>query len=192
MDATLIPNQTTKFSLDMDLADFELLISEKSIIDKIAEVSVELDRDFQGNEITIVMIMKGAICLVADLIRHIKSPCSIDFIHCSSYGQNGTERGELSFFGMDRIDVKNKHVLLVDDIFDSGVTLSESVKRLKEQGPKSIKSLVLLTKNVPHKTDYRPDYTLFPIENRFVVGYGLDYKELYRGLPGVYAMVIEE
>lgn len=191
MDATLIPNQT-KFSVDMNLPDFELLISEQSIINKIAEVAAELDRDFHGHEVTIVMIMKGAICLVADLIRHIQNPCSIDFIHCSSYGKNGTERGELSFFGMDRIDVKGKHVLLVDDIFDSGVTLSEAAKRLKEQNPKSLKSLVLLTKNVPHKTDYRPDYTLFPIENRFVVGYGLDYKELYRGLPGVYAMIIEE
>ncbi|MBI2742493.1 MAG: hypoxanthine phosphoribosyltransferase [Chlamydiales bacterium] len=189
MDATLLCRQI-KF-LDMNLSHLELLISEQNIVEKISEVAAQLDADFNGREVTIVMIMKGAICLVADLIRHLHSPCSLEFIQTSSYGQKGTERGALSFFGLEKVNVAGKHVLLVDDIFDSGVTLSEAVKRLKEQNPETIKSLVLLSKNVPHKTDYRPDYALFEIENRFVVGYGLDYKEYYRGLPGVYAMVME-
>ena len=185
MDATLPLNP-----LDMDLTQLELLISEESILQKIEEAAAELDEIFGGDEFTIVMIMKGSICLVADLLRNIRSPCSLEFIQATSYGQKGVERGELSFFGLENIDVHQKNVLLVDDIFDSGVTLSEAMKHLTAQNPKSLKSLVLLSKKVPRKTDYLPDFALFEIEDRFVVGYGLDYKELYRGLPGVFAMKI--
>ncbi len=187
MDATLLSKKTSK----LNSAHLELLISERSIIDKITEVAEQLDAHFHDQELTIVMIMKGAICLVADLIRHLQIPCSLEFIQSSSYGQGGTKRSELFFFGLENIDVKDKHVLLVDDIFDSGATLSEAVKRLTLHQPKSLKSLVLLSKNVPHKTDYRPDYVLFDIEDRFVVGYGLDYKEHYRGLPGIYTLLVE-
>ncbi|MFI5334264.1 MAG: hypoxanthine phosphoribosyltransferase [Chlamydiales bacterium] len=172
-------------------AHLELLISEQTITRKIAQVAKSLDDEYKGQEITIVMIMKGALCLVADLIRHIQIPCSIEFIQASSYGAKGTKRGELSIFGLEKISLEKKHVLVVDDIFDSGATLSEVMSRVKEQQPKSIKSLVLLSKNVPRKTVCHPDYVLFEIEDRFVVGYGLDYKEHYRGLPGVYALMME-
>ena len=168
------------------------LISEDSIVAKIAAVARELDAHFQGKEITIVMIMKGAICLVADLIRHLSTAFSLEFIQASSYGKNGTSRGELLIFGLENIDLVDKHVLVIDDIFDSGVTLSEVMKRIELQKPASLRSLVLLAKKVPRKTDYRPDYVLFEIEDRFVVGYGLDYKERYRGLPGIYALLMEE
>lgn len=187
MDATLPFKKTRK----VNSAHLELLISEQTILDKITEVALELDKHFHGQELTIVMIMKGALCLVADLIRHLEIPCSIEFIQSSSYGQGGTKRGELFFSGLENINVKDKHVLLVDDIFDSGATLSEAVRLLELQQPKALRSLVLLSKMVPHKTDYRPDYVLFEIEDRFVVGYGLDYKEHYRGLPGVYALMVE-
>ena len=174
-----------------DSANLELLISEEAILTKISEIGKRLDADYKGKELTIVMIMKGAICLVADLIRHIHVPCSLEFIQGSSYGQRGTKRGELSVFGLEKINLAKKHVLIVDDIFDSGATLSEVMSRLKLQEPKSLRSLVLLSKKVPRKTDYVPDYVLFEIEDRFVVGYGLDYKERFRGLPGVYALMME-
>lgn len=160
-------------------------------MDKIAEIALKLESEYRGKELTIVMIMKGAICLVADLIRHLQIPCSIEFIQTSSYGQRGTKRGELAIFGLENIQLAKKHVLVLDDIFDSGATLTEVMKRLKAQEPKSIKSLVLLSKKVPRKTEYNPDYVLFEIEDRFVVGYGLDYKEHYRGLPGVYVLMME-
>jgi hypoxanthine phosphoribosyltransferase len=167
-------------------SDLKLLISEKQILDKIAHVAKSLDAHFEDTPLTIVMIMKGALCLVADLIRHLHMPCSLEFIQGCSYGQNGTERGALSLFGLEQIDISGKHVLVVDDIFDSGVTLSEVVRLLSLQNPLSIQSLVLLSKQVPKKTAYVPNYVLFTIEDLFVVGYGLDYKELYRGLPGIY------
>jgi hypoxanthine phosphoribosyltransferase len=172
-------------------AHLELLISEKSILAKITEIAKQLDQDYRGKELTVVMIMKGAICLVADLIRQLHVPCSLEFVQGSSYGKRGMARGKLSIFGIERINLAKKHVLIVDDIFDSGKTLSEVVTQLKKQEPKSLKSLVLLSKNVPRKTKYTPDYVLFEIEDRFVVGYGLDYKERYRGLPGVYALMME-
>ncbi len=172
-------------------AQLELLISEQSIISKISEIADKLNTEYRDKELTIVMIMKGAICLVADLIRHIQIPCSIEFIQASSYGARGAKRGELTIFGLENIQLAKKHVLVVDDIFDSGATLSEVMNRLKVQDPKSLKSLVLLSKKVPRKTEYNPDYVLFEIEDRFVVGYGLDYKEHYRGLPGVYALMME-
>jgi hypoxanthine phosphoribosyltransferase len=155
------------------------------------EIAVQLHADYSDQEITIVMIMKGAICLVADLIRLLHLPCSIEIIQCSSYGQKGAERGHLTLLGLEKLHLKDKNVLVIDDIFDSGVTLSTVVDHLQEKNPKSLKSLVLLSKNVPRKTAYVPDYVLFDIEDRFVVGFGLDYKEHYRGLPGVYALVLE-
>lgn len=183
-EATLIPSQNRG-------AQLELLISEQSILEKIAGVAKLINAEYRDNELTIVMIMKGAICLVADLIRHVRVPCSIEFIQTSSYGAKGTKRGELTISGLEKIVLEKKHVLVVDDIFDSGVTLSEVMSRIEGQNPKSLKSLVLLLKKVPHKTEYLPDYVLFEIEDRFVVGYGLDYKEHYRGLPGVYALMME-
>jgi len=169
----------------------ELLISDHAIHERIKEVCAQLDQDYADQEITVVMIMKGALCLVADLIRLIHLPCSIEVIQSSSYGERGVVRGGLTLSGIEKLTLQEKHVLLVDDIFDSGITLSTIAALLEEKSPKSLKSLVLLSKNVPHKTTYRPDYVLFEIEDRFVVGYGLDYKEYYRGLPGIYALSLE-
>ncbi len=164
----------------------ELLISADRIQSKINEIAQELDDEYQGEEITVVMVMKGALCLTADLIRALKTPCKIDYVKGSSYGQHGSSRGELKITGLDNLDLKDKHVLLVDDIFDSGETLTQIFAQIRDKEPKTLKSLVLLAKNVTRDTYYYPDYVLFEIENKFVIGYGLDYKELYRGLPGVF------
>ena len=166
--------------------NLELLISQDTIKSKIAEVAHVLDAEYKGEEITIVMVMKGAICIAADLIRELKSPCTIEYVKASSYGHLGSQRGELKIIGLDSLDLSSKNVLLVDDIFDSGETLTGILAKLQEKNPKSLKSLVLLAKNVERDVTYSPDYTLFEIENHFVIGYGLDYKEHYRGLPGIY------
>lgn len=167
----------------------ELLIGPEKISEKIAEVAAVIDQEYNGEELTVIMVMKGAVCVASDLIRQLKVPCTIEYMKASSYGKNGTHRGELKITGLDNVDLSSKHVLVVDDIFDTGNTMSAIVNRLKEANPKSLKSLVLLKKNVTHHTDYRPDYTLFEIEDRFVVGFGLDYKEYFRGLPGIYAFI---
>ena len=177
---------TKHLSLHPQGAPLHTLISSEEIQQKVAEVGKQIDRDYAGEELTIVMVMKGSICLVADLIRQIQIPCALECVRASSYGHRGTQRGELSLAGLEELDIQNKHVLVVDDIFDTGATLSRVVSLLKDKNPKSLKSLVLLNKKVERKIGYRPDYVLFDIDDHFVVGYGLDYKEYYRGLDGVY------
>jgi hypoxanthine phosphoribosyltransferase len=167
----------------------DLLISPEEISQKVSEVAAVLNEDYRGEELTVLVTLKGAICISADLIRHLNVPVQIEFIKASSYGQNGTERGVLTIHGIEKLDLTSRNILVVDDIFDTGHTMSGIIDQLREKNPKSLKSLVLLQKKVPRQITYRPDYTLFEIENRFVIGYGLDYKEYYRELPGIYAFV---
>lgn len=169
-----------------NMEQVELLISHEEIKSKVADVADAIDAQYQGEELVIVMVMKGALCIAADLIRELKTPCTIECIRASSYGQHGTMRGELTVFGLEDLDLSSKNVLVVDDIFDTGKTLLHVVTKIREKNPKSLRSLVLLKKNVKRDVAYHPDYILFNIENLFVVGYGLDHKEYYRGLPGVY------
>ncbi len=169
----------------------DLCISEEEIHRKLGDVARSLDLVYQGKELVIVMVMKGSICLVADLLRLLQVPCSIEWVQAKSYGARGASRGELSILGLEELPIQGKHVLLVDDIYDSGHTLNTIRLHLQEKRPESLKTLVLLSKQVPKENNYQPDYVLFPIEDRFVVGYGLDYKELYRGLSGIYALIFE-
>ncbi len=163
-----------------------LLISPQEIDLKIREVAAEINQEYAASELAIVMIMKGALCVTADLIRHLDIPFTIDFIQASSYGKNGDKRGELSIKGLDDLNLEGKDILVIDDIFDTGHTMRGVVAQLEHKNPKSIKTLVLLVKNVTRANPYLPDWWLFPIDNHFVIGYGLDYLELYRGLPGIY------
>lgn len=165
----------------------DLLIPPGDIEEKVQEVAQELNSEYQGKKLTVLAVMKGGIFLASDLMRHLTMPFTLECIKASSYGQNGTTRGELTITGIDKIDLTGKDVLVIDDIFDSGHTMSGIVSKLAARNPNSIKTIVLVMKDVPRTVNYRPDYTLFTIPNRFVVGYGLDYKEYFRGLPGVYA-----
>lgn len=165
----------------------DLLIPPGAIEEKVQEVAIELNREYQGKKLTVLAVMKGGIFLASDLMRHLTMPFTLECIKASSYGQNGTNRGELTITGLDKIDLTGKDVLVIDDIFDSGHTMSGIVSKLAARNPNSVKTIVLVMKDVARSVNYRPDYTLFTIPNRFVVGYGLDYKEYFRGLPGVYA-----
>lgn len=165
-----------------------LLISPEEIARKVKEAGCQIEREYAHKDLVIVMVLKGAICITADLIREIDLSFSIEYVQCASYGERGDRRGDLEIYGLDRLKVHNRDVLVVDDIFDSGHTLTTLFEEIEKLSPRTIKSLVLLTKRVERKTDFRPDYTLFSIENGFVVGYGLDYKEQYRGLRGIYVL----
>lgn len=169
--------------------DLELLISPEEISQKITQTAQEIDTQYQGEEIALIIVMKGGVCIGADLMRAIKTPFTLAYMKASSYGQNGTKSGELTITGLDGLNLEGKNLLVVDDIFDSGKTMSGVVEKLKAANPKSLRTVVLLSKNIPRQVTYKPDYELFTIEDRFVVGYGLDYKEHFRGLPGVYAFV---
>jgi hypoxanthine phosphoribosyltransferase len=167
----------------------ETLISAEQIETQIQKVAQSIDEQYHGQELAIVMVMKGALCVTADLIRHLNVSCTIDSVKASSYGQHGTTAGDLKIVGLESLDLEGKHVLVVDDIFDTGNTMVTLLTQIQKKNPKTLKSLVLLVKDVPRKTTYRPDFVLFDIPNRFVIGYGLDYKEYYRGLPGVFAFI---
>lgn len=130
----------------------------------------------------ILMVAKGAFILAADLIRHLHLPVCLEIM-----GHLGGAKEEAET-EMSALEMSGKHLLIVDTIFDTGESLAHLVAEIKKKRPASVKSLVLLSKQVPHHTSYRPDFVLFEIEDRFVVGYGLSYKEYYRGLPDIYAI----
>jgi hypoxanthine phosphoribosyltransferase len=169
--------------------DKQLVIAEETILKEIASLAQKIDDTYQGQEIVIVMILKGSICFVADLIRQIKTPFILETIQCKSYGMKGSSRGDLQIIGLDDLDLSHKHVLVVDDIFDSGVTMASVLDSIQKKHPQTLRSAVLLSKQIPRSVAIEPDYVVFPIDNIFVIGYGLDFKELYRGLRGIYKII---
>lgn len=183
LKAATLPAET------MDPTKLRPLIEKEEIAKKVRQTAAQIKSDYAGQDLVVIMVLKGSLCLVADLIREIDLPLDVQTVQCSSYGARGTQRGELQVIGADRLHIHNRDVLIVDDIFDSGHTMITLIDTLKELQPRTLKTCVLLYKNdVPKITDYRPDYVLFDIDNLFVVGYGLDFKERYRGLSGVYVL----
>lgn len=165
------------------------LITADAIASKITTAASQIDADYQDKDLVVLTVLKGSICLTSDLIRAITIPLDLQIIQCSSYGSNGTSRGALKIIGAEKLNITGRDVLIVDDIFDTGHTISALIAELQKLSPRSIKSCVLLNKqDVAKATTYVPEYVLFDIENRFVVGYGLDYKEQYRGLPAIYEL----
>ena len=137
-----------------------------------------------------IPIMKGAMCFAADLLREMNTDVILEPIRCSSYGMNGTKRGKLLISGVEKLDLKGKHVLIVDDIYESGNMFKILTESFYEKGAASVQSVLMLyRKNAKKVKDaILPNYYLFEIEDdRFVIGYGLDLREHYRGLNGVYA-----
>ena len=153
-----------------------ILVSEEALKAKVAELGAQISRDYEGRNLVLVSILKGSVVFMADLMRAVTIPCSIDFMVVSSYGgSNTTTSGDLS----------GKDVLIVEDILDTGVTLSKLVPMLKMRNPNSVKICTILDKPSRRKADIQPDYEGFQVPDEFVVGYGLDYDEKYRNLPYV-------
>ncbi len=144
----------------------------------------EIERDFRGREMVVVSLLSGTVMFLADLIRHLNLPLRLDFIGVSSYGL-GTESGELVFTKELRLDVRGRDVLLVDDILDTGKTMSRVLPKLRALKPRRIKTCVLLDKPSRRVEKIRADHVGFAIPDLFVVGYGLDFAERYRNLPFV-------
>lgn len=139
----------------------QLLISAAEIQKKIIEVAHLIDAEYTGEELTIVMVMKGAFCFTADLIRVLQVPTSIEYIQASSYGRLGVNRGELVIHGLENLEIAGKNVLIIDDIFDSGHTLSKIIDAVQSKQPKTLKTLVLLSKKIDRTVLYYPDHVLF-------------------------------
>jgi hypoxanthine phosphoribosyltransferase len=161
-----------------------VLITDEQLARRIRSMARQIEKDFTGKEMVIVSLLNGTVMFLADLIRNISLPLRLDFMGVSSYG-SGTESRELVYTKELRLDVRGRHVLLVDDILDTGKTLSSVLAKLRELKPKEIKTCVLLDKPERRVEKIEADYIGFKIPNLFVVGYGLDYAEKYRNLPFV-------
>jgi hypoxanthine phosphoribosyltransferase len=159
-----------------------VLISERQIARRVRELSGEIQRDFEGREMVVVSLLSGTVMFLADLMRRLTLPMRLDFIGVSSYGP-GTTPGELVFTKELRLDVRGRDVLLVDDILDTGRTLTKVLAKLRALKPRRIKVCVLLDKAARRVEPVQADYAGFEIPDYFVVGYGMDFGERYRNLP---------
>jgi hypoxanthine phosphoribosyltransferase len=164
----------------------EVLVSEEQLNAKVAELGAQISRDYAGKNLLLVSILKGSVVFMADLMRAVTIPCSIDFMVVSSYGgANTTSTGLVKIIKDLDADLTGRDVLIVEDILDTGVTLSHLVPMLKMRNPNSVKICTILDKPTRRKADIRPDYEGYQVPDEFVVGYGLDYDEKYRNLPYV-------
>lgn len=163
----------------------KILITETELKQKVKELGEQITRDYEGKPLLLVGILKGSVVFMSDLMREIKTDCKIDFMSVSSYGSGTVTSGEVQIILDLRKPVQNYDLLIVEDILDSGVTLSYLRQLLYTRGPKSIKICTLLDKPDRRKRDIKPDYCGFTIPDEFVIGYGLDVDEMYRNLPYV-------
>lgn len=159
------------------------LISEDEIQKKVKEIAASLTNEFKGEEVVAICILKGSYMFYSDLIRELELDVICEFFGVSSYHGGTQSSGEVKVTLDITHPLEGKNVLLVEDIVDSGLTMSYLQRVLKARGPKTLKTVSLLKKPAALKEDVMLDYVGFEIENQFVVGYGLDYQELYRNLP---------
>lgn len=164
----------------------QVLIEEKEIKKRVNELAKQISKDYKGKDLVVVGILKGSVFFMADLSRRIKNEnCIIDFIKVSSYGNKTESSGEIEFKLDMSTDPKDKDLLLIEDIVDSGYTLRFLVDYLKGKGARSIKTCTLLDKKSRRKVHFEADYIGFNVEDKFVVGYGLDFDQYYRTIPYV-------
>jgi hypoxanthine phosphoribosyltransferase len=163
----------------------EVLIDEERLQTRIHELGAEISSDYAGRELLLVGVLKGAVFFMADLMRSITVPCEIDFMAISSYGASTDSSGVVRILKDLDINIENRHVVVVEDIVDSGLTLSYLVRNLESRGPASLEVCALLTKPGRREIEVDVGYVGFEIPNKFVIGYGLDFAERYRNLPYV-------
>ena len=167
-------------------ADLEdVLITPERLQARIRELAAQVDADYAGRELLLVGVLKGAVFFMADLMRSLTVPCEIDFMAISSYGAATDSSGVVRILKDLDINIEGRHVLIVEDIIDSGLTLSYLMRNLESREPASLEVCCLLTKPERREIDVPVRYTGFEIPNKFVIGYGLDFAERYRNLPYV-------
>jgi hypoxanthine phosphoribosyltransferase len=163
----------------------EVLIDEDSLRRRIAELGDEISADYAGRDLLLIGVLKGAVFFMADLMRHLTVPCEVDFMAISSYGAATDSSGVVRILKDLDINIEGREVLVVEDIIDSGLTLSYLMRNLEAREPASLEVCALLTKPERREIDVPVRYVGFEIPNRFVIGYGLDFAERYRNLPYV-------
>jgi hypoxanthine phosphoribosyltransferase len=162
-----------------------VLIDEATLQARIVELGDEISSDYHGRDLLLIGVLKGAVFFMADLMRRLSVPCEIDFMAISSYGAATDSSGVVRILKDLDINIAGRHVLVVEDIIDSGLTLSYLVRNLEAREPESLEICALMTKPGRREIDVEVRYVGFEIPNRFVIGYGLDFAERYRNLPYV-------
>src|SRR4051795_10938494 len=166
----------------------QTLLSKEQLHDGVTRMADQISACYKDRQLTIVGVLTGSVVLMAALIRLIDLPMRVGVLQASSYRGATATRGELVINSELMLDISRRDVLLVDDIFDTGHTLVRTLEKMRDFGPTSIKSAVLLRKNGRQEIDYKPDFVAFDIPDEFVVGYGLDYEDMYRNLPYLAAL----
>ncbi len=169
-----------------------VVVSQTTIQKKVRELAKKISEDYNGEELVLIGVLKGGFVFLADLAREITIPVAIDFISVSSYGSSSKSSGVVRILKDIDIDIFNKHLLLVEDLIDTGLTLSHLKELFRTRNPKSIKVCTILDKPSKRLIDLPVEYPGIEIPDKFVVGYGLDYAEKYRNLPEVYELFIGE
>lgn len=161
----------------------EILYSEEELHNGVKELGEAISRDYEGKKLMLVSVLKGSVIFMADLMRAITIPCSIDFMSVSSYGSGVKSSGVVKIIKDLDMNLEGWNILIVEDILDSGMTLSYLREHIGRKGAETIRIATLLDKPERRKVDIHPDYKCFDVPDEFVVGYGLDYDETYRNLP---------
>ena len=163
----------------------DVLIPHAQIQARVAELGAQISADYSGKDLTVIGILKGSVLFMADLIRAISMPLAIDFMAVTSYGASTTSSGNVRILKDLDSSIRGRHLLIVEDIIDSGLTMQYLLNNLASRGAASLRVCTLLDKPERRLTDVRADYTGFAVPNEFVVGYGLDYNQMYRNLPDI-------
>jgi hypoxanthine phosphoribosyltransferase len=168
----------------------EILVQRDELEHRVRELAKEVSRDYADRDLLLVGVLKGAVFFLSDLMRHLEIDCELDFMAVSSYGSSTDSSGVVRILKDLDISIEGRHVLIVEDIVDSGLTLSYLLRTLRARNPASLEVCALLTKPERRKVDLPIRYVGFEIPNRFAIGYGLDHAERFRNLP--FVAVLEE
>ena len=161
----------------------KILFSEEQITEKIKELGAEITRDYKGKRLLLLGVLKGSFVFLADLMRRISLPCEVQFVAASSYGNGADTSGLVDIDKTLKFDIKDRDVIIVEDILDTGITLTALKKYMEKMSPSSVKVCAFLDKTERRTAKISADYVGFECPNSFVVGYGLDYAERFRNLP---------
>jgi hypoxanthine phosphoribosyltransferase len=175
--------------LKIDNMDFEILMDRQMIQEKVNEIAAKIDQDFKGKNPILMIVLNGSFIFGSDLMRALTIDCEVDFIKISSYGDEMTSSGEVKMKKDYDCLVHNRHLIVIEDIVDSGLSLSFLKRKFSLQDPASVSFVTLLHKPENSKLEFELDHVGFEIGNEFVLGYGLDYKQKWRNLPDVYVRV---
>lgn len=178
--------------MDIDKKVWEVLCSEEQLKTRIKELGEQLSKDYEGKKLMVVSLLKGSFIFCADLVREISVPTRIEFMTTSSYGHGTASSGRVQIVNDIKSDLEGYDVLVVDDITDSAHTMAHVLEHLKAKNPASIKCCVLLDKPSRREVELVPYYCGFTIEDKFVVGYGLNYGDYYRNIPYVFAVTDQD